>query len=1288
MKLSHPTRFSKGNFRFSVHNGRVEAITRVERDTAGADGLLAPYLPRLVHEWSTHPDDERYRVLEGSLVSVDISGFTALAERLSAKGKAGAEELVQRISSCFDRLIEVAERHGGDVLKFRGDAVLLFFHGERHAQRAAGAASDMQWTIEAIESEDVQLRMSAGVHSGECHFFLTETPHRELLVAGPGATRVFELEDLATAGEIVLSAETAAAVEPSWLGNERDGARLMQRLEPGASTIPPPPDAPCAHLDEYVPAPLRAHLAVSSGEAEHRQVTVAFVKLSGTDELIAAEGPEALLKSIDTLAVAVGRACETYGLTWLESDIDVGAVKLYLTGGAPSSSGQDEEGMLRALREIVATDVGLPIRAGVNRGHVFTGDIGGANRRTYAVMGDAVNLAARLTSRAQPGDVLATPEVLDRAKTIYATEKEPLLVKGKERAVTAHHVGAAVGTRDEPEVDATPIVGREHELDVLREAVNAARMRELRIVELAGEPGIGKSRLVRELRTLALGFTQLTATAEQYASSTPFFPWRNLLRQLAGITPDSSREQAGAQLTPFVTGVMPELAPWLPLLAIPFDAEVLATPEAEALDAATSREKLFETVETYLERVLMMPTLLVVEDAHWLDDSSRSLLLHLTKKAAVRPWLVCVTTRPSAEPTVHLEGPGQRLDLRPLEAGRAAELALSVAEEFALSSETLAALTERSGGNPLFVRELVNAARAGDRLETLPESVESLLTTRIDTLEPENRMLLRYAAVVGPTFELDFIAEILEDEIPDAADPARWEWLREFVAYAGDMTYSFRHDLVRATAYEGLSFRRRRDIHCRIAGALERRGGEADALLSLHFFEACVYDKAWTYAVAAGERAQATFANVVAAELYERAIAAADKLPDIAHAELAHVLESLGDVCERFAAYDRAFSALERARAMVGPESALLDARLLGKQSTVDELRGRYADALEACEQGLTRLEAASEGPERDAVRATIELQAGAIHYRQTNNEEAIRWLEAAARHADRAGDRSTLAHAYYLLDAAHSDFGSPDGLHYLELARPIYEELGDVRGLGVVLSNLGIHAYYEGRWDESLALYRESRNAKDRAGDVVGAVIQVNNEAEILSDQGHVEEAIPLFEQMLRVSRASGWAFGEGAALSNLARADARRGRFDEAHALFDGALAVFEELSAERFKVEAKARRAECLVFEGRYQEALEVATECRDTAAKSPVGGVEALIERSMGYALHQARRPEEARAHFEESLRIARDLKVQYEVALTLRAMAATGYPSGDDLAVESDEILALLGVVSLPAVPLP
>ena len=236
-----------------------------------------------------------------------------------------------------------------------------------------------------------------------------------------------------------------------------------------------------------------------------------------------------------------------------------------------------------------------------------------------------------------------------------------------------------------------------------------------------------------------------------------------------------------------------------------------------------------------------------------------------------------------------------------------------MADEVALSSETLAALTERSGGNPLFVRELVIAARAGDRLETLPESVESLLTTRIDTLDPENRMLLRYAAVVGPTFELDFLGEILEDEIPDAGDPARWEWLREFVGYAGDMTYAFRHDLSARPRTRG-SRSGGGATSTAASRALERRGDEATtALLSLHFFEAGDHDKAWRVR---GRRGRAR-----AGDLRERRRRRAVRAGDRGRREpcrrssarsVRACYEALGDVCERFGAYDRAFDALER----------------------------------------------------------------------------------------------------------------------------------------------------------------------------------------------------------------------------------------------------------------------------------------------------------------------------------------------------------------------------------------
>ena len=195
---------------------------------------FAPYLSRLVLDWSGQ-GGLGVREVEGTLVSVDLSGFTALSERLQAKGRAGAEELTLAVSGVFQGLIGITERHDGDVLKFRGDALLLFFDGEDHERRACYAAADMQWLIrttgEMMSSVGpVTLRMSTGVYTGTCHFFLVEGTHRELVIAGPAATATIELESGAEAGEILLSERTAAALEPGWVGPSRGDGRLLLEL--------------------------------------------------------------------------------------------------------------------------------------------------------------------------------------------------------------------------------------------------------------------------------------------------------------------------------------------------------------------------------------------------------------------------------------------------------------------------------------------------------------------------------------------------------------------------------------------------------------------------------------------------------------------------------------------------------------------------------------------------------------------------------------------------------------------------------------------------------------------------------------------------------------------------------------------------------------------------------------------------------------------------------------------------------------------------------------------------
>ena len=439
--------------------------------------------------------------------------------------------------------------------------------------------------------------------------------------------------------------------------------------------------------------------------------------------------------------------------------------------------------------------------------------------------------------------------------------------------------------------------------------------------------------------------------------------------------------QAGAALMPWIAAVMPDLAPLAPLIAVPFDAEVPPTPEVDELDPQFRRDRLHECVGTLLTRVLLMPTLLVIEDGHWIDDASRDLLHSLTREQVPRPWLVCVTRRPQGNDFADAAVDGHvQLALGPIDARAAQSLALAAAGDIAVSDEVLAVLVDRAGGNPLFVRELVAASRGASDVSALPDSVETLILTRMDTLAPEDRFLLRNASVLGSRFELEMLARIVEEEMPDAGNLEHWERLSEFVAWDDAGRLHFLHDLFRAVAYEGLSFRRRREIHGRVGAAIEERAGDAAAdvadLLSLHYHRADDYMKAWRYSVLAGMRAQDRSANVEAIELYERALDVAEGA-GADPAEVAVIAQALGDVAELAARYDDAAAAYRRASEAV-PDDVITNCHLLRKQGIVSERRGRYTEALELYERALGVLEGAEDVVKRVRSESDVELATAA----------------------------------------------------------------------------------------------------------------------------------------------------------------------------------------------------------------------------------------------------------------------------------------------------------------------
>jgi class 3 adenylate cyclase/tetratricopeptide (TPR) repeat protein len=1254
----------------------------------GAAALI-PYLPRITLDWLRDAPSERHRALNGTMAFVDISGFTAMSERLAPKGRLGAEEVTDVMSATFGRLLAVAYELGGGLLKLGGDALLLFFAGDGHAARACAAAWGMRDSLDALGPLEtsvgpVELKMHVGIHGGDFDFFLVGSRHRELIVAGPDAAVTVEMEDTAEAGEIALSEATAARLSAPSLGARKGSATLLSLPPTVAFTgIGGLPDTSYLDLLACIPEALRAHLVAERVESEHRHAAVAFVRFGG----------EALdTEAVEEVVDAVQEAAAAHGVCFLESDIDAVGGRIILVAGVPTTAGGDEERLLRTVRLAVDAGTKLALHVGVASGNVFAGRIGPSYRQAFTILGGTAALAARLMAKADARSIWTTPELLERSRTIFATQPVGALsLKGKAEPVEAVAVGEVTGARERKAPKKLPLVDRQRELPVLDAALAPVRMGFGSFIELVGDAGIGKSRILEELCDRAEGLTLVSAACEQYEATTPYHPFRKLLRGLLDVAVDGDPEANAVALSDRLERIDQELVPWTPLVADVIDAPVRPTQEADDLQPAFRRARLHGVIETVLGELLEPPTLLVFEDVHWMDEASSDLLRHLGSRVAGKPWLVCATRRPAGGGFVAAEGnppvPAMSLRLDPLPEDDAHELARAAAAE-ELPADELAAITERAGGNPLFVQELVAATRVSERrLEALPESVEGVVTSRIDNLAPADRALLRWASVLGASFSSELVARVLEGDSDAALDSESWDRLAEFVErdpYSAG-TFHFRHALIRDAAYEGLSFRRRRELHARVAEVVGETAADATEVaetLSLHFWLAERHEETWRFSRLAAERARAKFANADAAELYRRALEAAPSVESLAPAEVGHTWEALADVLELGGDYGGARLAYRQARARLRSDPDAL-ASLCLKEGRLRENEGHYTEALRWYERGLRRADEL-EGAPQVLHRLRLSLGYAAARFRQGAFDECVEWVEPVIEEARAAGALPELAHAYYLVHLAYTSLGSPKRHEVRDLALPIYEELGDLLGQANALNNLGIDAYYEGRWEEALGYYYRSRVARERIGDVVGAATIANNIAEILSDQGRIDEAEAELRDVRAICEAAGSLLMTAVADGNLGRAAARAGRPDEARELLTAAASALREIDAGSFVVEIEARLAEAALFAGDAELALATAAETEAITGTSAPPAVQVLLHRVRGQALRLRGEVEAAARELEQSLRIAREGGMLYEEALTLEARARlTG---AEEDAVEAQRILSALDVVSLPEVP--
>jgi class 3 adenylate cyclase/tetratricopeptide (TPR) repeat protein len=1272
-----------------------DAMSNAPAGVASASPLI-PYVSRLSIDWLAEAPDARFRAIEGTLAFVEIIGIDRLTELLAGPGRSGAGELTEHLDATFAALLGVSRRYGAELVKWGGDAVSLLYTGHRHADRSVAAALVMQRLMGKIghlltSAGRCTLRMSVGAHSGSFDFMMLGEHHRELVLTGPATTVTGVMAAVAEAGEIVVSPATAALVAAGVPGEAKGPGCLIAkapRVRPVASsaytaTVDPVHGRLAATL---LSAEVREHLGAGPVPSEERPVAVGFIEFSGMDGLIEREGPDRAVAALEDLINRIQDSCARHGVTFWETGIGQDGGRVMLVAGAPKSSGDDAGRLLAVVRHVMDHGGALSLRAGVDCGRVFAGNFGPDFRRTYAVMGDAVNLAARLMDRAEPGHIYVSEAVISRAPMPASGEPvEPFYVRGRTEPVQAHRLGPASSDSQTDAAANFPVIGRDDEMQVLDQSLDAAGTGRGSCIQLSGPPGIGKSRLIEEVIAHASGFRVLKTVCDEYRATVPYAPVRDLARQALGLDAAAGPAKTATVLKEAVQRLAPGLLPWLAPLAGVVDTRVEPSPQFSALDERFRRVRLEEAFLDLLRALLPASTLFVIDDVHWMDDASVDLIRRLIANVGQNPWLI-LTGRGSHPGGLDLSGAGPvtRLEVPPLSEAASARLLRLASEESPLSSHQMSAVASRGGGNPLFLLKLVTNSSVAGSTANLPDNLEGILAVQVDRLAPPDRDLLGTAAVIGARVDLPVLSAMLDSTPHDAPDDEQLGRVLELLTRDGPGGLRFRHGMIRDAAYGALPFFRRRELHERAARVLELQAGrqvnEITGLLAVHFGLAGNNEAAWRYARTAAERALAVYADVEAAAFYEQALTAGRARTGTPPAELVAVAETLGDVRARLGQFAPAEA--DYGLAQRWAPDAIARARILYKAARASEHEGDYPKTLRilaSAERCLRKVPTGLSG----RLRAEITCLDGMVRFRQGRPKDAVRSLIKGLDAAEAAGAADVMASVLSELDSVEAAAGLGGEGGHARRALEILQDLGDHPWLEArVLNNLGYRAYFAGRWPEAARYYSDCIAACQRAGDRWTASLESAYLAEVLSDQGYLSEAEPMLEAALRTSRAHGTEGFTGLCARLLGRVAARLGDHARAESLLKASGDACSSGGDTLEALHTDAFMAECRYLSGAASDAIQLARRALEGATKVAGGEmVIPLLQRIRALGLIELGQKKTGREALRAGVESARQLSLRYELAVSLQALLDTspGDVSGDERD-ECQSLFELLGVV--------
>lgn len=1267
----------------------------------------------------------------GTALFADVKGFTRLTEALSLElgPTRGQEELTYQLNKVYDALITQVHRYHGSVIGFSGDAITCWFDQD-HGLRAVTCALEMQASINSLSSArtpggtEITIAIKVGIASGPVRRFLVGDPAIQLIdvLAGQTLEEMSDAEKHSNKGEVVVSGEIAGRYArrisiDEWRQDPASGQRfaVVSGLEESAQPDPWPALSPInireGNVRSWLLPAVYERLRGGQGEflAELRPCVAVFIKFSGIDY----DNDERAGDHLDAYIRWVEEVLLRYEGSLLQVTIGDKGSYLYAAFGAPVAHDDDTIRAVTAAFILQSPPPDIPhigsVQIGMGRGQMRTGAYGSQKRRTYGVLGEKVNLAARLMGAAKPGQILCDQATFQAASSIISFETlAPIRLKGKEEPFTVYQplVEKKKSTQFSVKAD---IVGREAERALLLESLKGLKQGKSRVVILEGEAGMGKSLLFDDLRQQAdiLGLRALLGSAEAVEANTPYYGWRAVFTHILGL-PGFDSQDSQEQFLMQTIQKDRELLRLAPLLSavLPFkieDNEFTAQMNAQAR-ADNTRQML---VKLLLDAARASPVMILLDDAQWLDSLSWELIVHLAHALMVTgaPLMAALATRPIEEGAVgkkQLDTLAKLetttvLDLEPLStvetaAVAAAHLGLSSAD---LPREIAELVRQKAEGNPFFAEELALTLRdqgviviepdpnepedgsirlqqcrvSGDielAAQTLPGTIQGLILARLDRLPGECQLTLKVAAVIGRSFAYRPLFHVLNlhNAIPEAGlkqflDTMTSLDLTGLIAVEPEPAYVFKHIVTHEVAYETLLFGQRRQLHLAVAewyeAAFSNRPDEIASTLAYHFGRAGAGEKALVYLLKAGERAARLYALQEAIDHFRNAL---QILTDLKREDQAGILQKvhqkLGELLTTGGQYDQALPHLDTSlslAASAGDRDA--QAQCCRWLARLYEYRGEYPPALEWVRRGLEKLEG-----RQTADAGELLLVAGLVHTRQGQYEEGMDSCQKSLRIAQDLDESGTLARAYNLLGHITRLRGmSGRAVGYFQDGLDINRRTGDLLGQATS-HNLIANAFFNtGHWRQADHHYCQARQIFGDIGDIYHRAIAENNLGGIALNQGRLDEALTFYRDALQaLKNIGGSLYVLGVLYMNLGATFTRRGEVEPASRHLEIGLEHFEQAQARDFLPELHRHMAEAALRAGNPIQAKAQADTSLDLARQFAMRGEEGCALRILGEIALVEKDFEQAEEYLGKSVRILSEMEEEYEEARSTLALA--------------------------------